>query len=281
LRKIILSIFLILALMGSAAAFPSSQAVNDAHKDKKGRSASRKSKKPAKDQAETKDEMVQIPGGTFMMGCSPGDKKCGAMEKPQHKVTLKGFLMDAKEVTNGQYRLCVNAGACQAARYDKAPYTYLDQALPYQPVVGVTWRDANDYCTWAKKRLPTEAEWEYAARGGSADIRYGPADEIAWYYDNTGGQPGKFKPVGLKKPNAYGLYDMLGNVDEWCADWYDPNYYSVSPADYPKGPASSPMFQRVYRGGYYGTSEPALTVSTRYALNSSQYSENLGFRCVR
>lgn len=154
---------------------------------------------------------VKIPSGTFMMGCSPSDKECFSLEKPAHQVTLHDFWMDVTEVTNAAYQQCVSAGSCKASRYAK------EGKLngPSQPVVGIDWYDANDYCRWNGKRLPTEAEWEYAARAGTTGSRYGELDSVAWYKGNSGGVT---HPVGQKQPNAWGLYDMLGNADEYCAD---------------------------------------------------------------
>jgi len=163
---------------------------------------------------------VWIPPGTFMMGCSPGDTKCGADEKPPHHVTItKGFWLGQTEVTVGAYKRFAAATGRQMPDTPGFNSRWTNENMP---IVNVTWNDAHDYCAWAGGRLPTEAEWEFAARGGSTEARYGPIDDVAWYDGNSGGQT---HDVAQKRPNNIGLYDMLGNVWEWVNDWYDQNYY--------------------------------------------------------
>jgi formylglycine-generating enzyme required for sulfatase activity len=142
------------------------------------------------------------------MGCSPGDNECESDEKPAHPVTIsRGFWLGKTEVTVEAYR-----------RFAKA----LGRRMPDRsggddrlPIVNVSWDDAKAYCEWAGGRLPTEAEWEYAARAGSTTARYGPLDQIAWHRNNS---RGRAHPVGEKQSNRFGLYDVLGNVWEWVAD---------------------------------------------------------------
>jgi len=171
-------------------------------------------------------EMVRLPGGAFTMGCSPGDADCAEHEKPPRPAAVNAFWMDATPVTNAAYRGCVSAGACKAPdergcwfcnEPDWEQGVGLSPAFKgdSQPVVCVDWGDADAYCRWSGKRLPTEAEWEFAARGGTTAARYGDLDAVAWWKGNAGGRT---HPVGQKRPNAYGLYDMLGNVCEWTAD---------------------------------------------------------------
>ena len=243
-----------------------------------------------------------IPPGTFMMGCSPGDNECGAEEKPAHTVTItKGFWMGQTEVTVGAYKRMVAATGRQMPPEPNLSGRMLnpgwgDDAMP---IVDVTWDEAQAYCGWAGARLPTEAEWEYAARAGSNAPRYGDLDAIAWYADNSGSQRldsvriakedaanyvkrltengNGMHQVGQKSANSFGLYDILGNVREWVIDWYDQNYYQNSPSQDPSGPASGQM--RVLRGGSWYNGPTYVPVSSRYWYLPALRYNNLGFRC--
>jgi len=197
---------------------------------------------------------VWIPSGAFMMGCSPGDSECYEDERPSHRVQVsKGFWIGQTEVTVGAYkRFAAQTGTA-------AMPTNQGEGSDRLPVVNVTWADAQAYCTWAGGRLPTEAEWEYAGRGGSAEARYGPLDEIAWYDANSGYRA---HDVGEKRANGFGLFDMLGNVWEWVADWYDKRYYSGSPAADPLGPDGGEY--RVPRRGSWKFDPRLARVSSRY-----------------
>jgi formylglycine-generating enzyme required for sulfatase activity len=215
---------------------------------------------------------VWIPGGTFMMGCSPGDNECDADEKPPHQVTItKGFWLGQTEVTVGAYKRFAKA---TGRPMPHAPDFNSGWATDGMPIVNVDWNDAHDYCTWVRARLPTEAEWEYAARGGSAVSRYGPLDEIAWYQNNSGQRT---HDVAQKRPNGFGLYDVLGNVWEWVNDWYDKNYYQHSPSQDPTGPASRQ--DRVLRGGSWGVNPGNVRVSVRDWYYPGVRGSNDGFRC--
>jgi formylglycine-generating enzyme required for sulfatase activity len=214
------------------------------------------------------------PPGTFMMGCSTGDTECGPDEKPPHQVTItKGFLLGQTEVTVGAYK---RFAAATGRQIPNAPSFNSGWANDSMPIVNVNWNDAHDYCTWEGGRLPTEAEWEYAARARSTEARYGPIDEVAWYVNNSGA---KTHEVAKKRANGFGLYDTLGNVWEWVNDWYDQDYYQNSPSQDPTGPASGQL--RVLRGGCWFYGPGNARVSDRYRFNPRlSYYYLVGFRCA-
>jgi formylglycine-generating enzyme required for sulfatase activity len=210
------------------------------------------------------------------MGCSPGDSECSDDEKPAHAVTIsKGFWIGQTVVTVGAYkRFTARAGQ----QMPSSPGFNASWANDNMPIVSVSWNDAKAYCQWSGGRLPTEAEWEYAARGGSTEARYGPLDEIAWYSNNSGGQT---HDVAQKRANGFGLYDTLGNVLEWVNDWYDGNYYQNSPSQDPPGPSSGSA--RVLRGGGSWFVYPRVVrVSDRGILDPAYLDNNnfVGLRCV-
>ena len=239
---------------------------------------------------------VWIPPGSFEMGCSPGDDECFDDEKPRHRVTIsRGFWMGRTPVTLGAYEKYVQVGG---GRMPPPPDFPQDHD---HPVVNVTWNDALGYCQWAGGRLPTEAEWEYAARAGSTAALRGELDEIAWYADNSGrsrldstnlwesdqtnyekqlrDNGNQTRPVGKKTPNGFGLYDMLGNVWEWCSDWYGEKYYQVSEESGPQGPSAGEY--RVLRGGSWVNLPRYVGLSNRLWYNPADRSVSFGFRCVR
>ena len=216
---------------------------------------------------------VWIPPGTFKMGCSRGDSQCKDIEKPAHRVAIsKGFWMAQTEVTVGAYKRFAAAGR----QMPSAPSFNSGWGNDAMPIVEVNWDDATAYCTWAGGRLPTEAEWEYAARAGSTEARYGPLDEVAWYKQNSGGQA---HVVAQKRANTFGLFDMLGNVREWVSDWYGEDYYQGRPASDPQGPGSG--LNRVVRGGSWGYLSRYVRASNRYGNNPGFRNDAVGFRCVK
>ena len=221
--------------------------------------------------------MVLIPAGKFQMGSNEGIDS----EKPVHTVYLDAFYMDKYEVTNAQYKKFMDATGYKTPKY----WNDSNYNAPNQPVVGVSWEDAKAYTDWAGKRLSTEAEWEKAARGKLVGKKYPCGDELTHDDANYYGTGGKDQwiytsPIGKFAPNGYGIYDMAGNVWEWCADWYNNHYYADSPRQNPKGPVSGNI--RVWRGGSYGNDELALSVYFRDPDVKSPTVANayVGFRCI-
>ncbi len=242
---------------------------------KKGMTVTRYSRETEKDKNKTNwtgdvkkfdnIEMVFIEGGTFSMGSQDGN------EKPVHSVTVDSFWIGKYEVTQGQYRLLMGEN----------PSLYKGDN---RPVEQVSWEDAIKFCKKfsekykVKARLPYEAEWEYACRAGTTTKYYwgnSVNGAYCWYDENSGR---KTKPVGTKKPNPYGLYDMSGNVSEWCMDWYQRDYYSDSPSKNPKG-ASDGDF-RVVRGGSWSYGEDFLRSSFRSRFSPKDRLSFNGFRIL-
>lgn len=243
--------------------------------------------------------LVYIPGGRFQMGGVDSDAQ--ADEKPAHFVTLGPYWMDKHEVTTGMYKLCVDAGACQPPRDFKSenrPSYFGNAEFADYPVIFVSWLDAKAYCEWAGRRLPTEAEWEFAARG-NADYRRFPwgedsptvntanYDRIVRDTTRVGSTPAGASP--------FGLLDMAGNVWEWVADYYDAQYYGQSTEQNPTGPAAAGLngLRRVLRGGSwadhyrelrvanrgYGLA-PDLTKDSRSEAYFGEANARIGFRCA-
>lgn len=205
---------------------------------------------------------VWIPPGTADLGCSTGDTECFEDEYPQRKITLtKGFWLGETEVTQEAWGRLID--------FNPSVFQH-DSKLPVEQI---TWEDADWFCTQIGGRLPTEAEWEYAARAGSPEPRYGKIGDIAWYYDNS-----KFstQPVRQKQPNAFGLYDMLGNVVEWTHTFYSVqlNQENINPT----GPSTGEF--KVLRGGGWWDEPRLIRVSYRRHFENGDFDYNMGFRCV-
>jgi formylglycine-generating enzyme required for sulfatase activity len=218
---------------------------------------------------------VWILPGTFEMGCSwEGDTLCDRDETPAHTVTIsKGFSLGQTPVTAAAYKRFVGK---TGGRMPPAPGFNEGWKNEQMPVVDVTWDNAQAYCRWVGGRLPTEAEWEYAARARSPEALYGPLDEIAWYEGNSGGRT---HDVGQKHPNGFGLYDMLGNVKEWVNDWYDGRYYENSPHVDPLGPSEGR--RRVLRGGGWNLDAFNVRIAHRFSYEPDFRDYFIGFRCIR
>jgi formylglycine-generating enzyme required for sulfatase activity len=257
---------------------------------------------------------VWIPPGTFTMGCSEGDSACYGDEKPPHRVTItKGFWMGQTPVTVGAWKKYREAHTEVAAlpTKDSDGRTNLNEASgdDSMPAVATTWDEAKGYCGWAGNgfRLPTEAEWEYAARAGTTGARYGVLGDIAWYGDNSGRKTIKSDelwgtgtdiagynkrlyengngphPVGQKQKNAWNLYDMLGNVRQWVADWYGAKYYRPEAMTDPPGPpAPEAAGEKLHalRGGSWVNDARLVRVSCRGRYRPDDRDDSIGFRCV-
>jgi formylglycine-generating enzyme required for sulfatase activity len=222
-------------------------------------------------------EWVRIEGGSFMMGSDDG----ASNERPVHEVTVSSFEMTKTEVTVAQYEACVEAGVCSELD--------CSQDGDHYPVVCVSWGQARTFAKWLGEEvdLPTEAEWEYAVRGGEA-YRYAGSDdldEVAWYSSNSGGSR---HPVGRKQANGYGLYDMSGNVWEWTLDEYHSSY-SGAPSDgsaWGSVPVCRQMCdigsaRRIFRGGSWRNDADSLRVANRNGASSDDRYDDLGFRLRR
>ncbi|MBN1882600.1 MAG: formylglycine-generating enzyme family protein [Deltaproteobacteria bacterium] len=230
-------------------------------------------------------DVVHLEGGTFLMGSNGGK----ADAAPAHEVTLSPFTMDAHEVTAADFaRFLDDIGTIAL---DGNPLVDLgvanvevksgrfspNKGMAEYPAVGVTWYGAQAYAEWAGKKLPTEAQWEYAARGGIPDAVYPWGDEFDALRSNLAGSFTSITPVMSYIPNGFGLFDMAGNVMEWTRDRYGEEYYARSPKSDPKGPIRGDV--RTARGGAWDSARPT-TVYDRTPLLPETALSNLGFRCV-
>jgi len=223
-------------------------------------------------------KLLHVPAGKFTMGSENGDDN----ERPIHEVFLDPFWIDQTEVTNGMYALCVNPGKCKPPGSNESLTRhgyYDDVQYKEYPVIFVDWNRAKTYCEWAGRRLPTEAEWEKAARGTDAFVYpWGntmPNKDLLNYNDFIGDTT----KVGMYPNGAspYGALDMAGNVWEWVNDWFAPDYYKNSPATNPPGPSTGRT--HVLRGGSWNLNED-LVRSTFRGTHPSEPNLGIGFRCA-
>ena len=229
-------------------------------------------------------ETIAIAGATFKMGSLATDVGASADEQPQHEVTLGCYNIYKKEVTNAMFNQCVATGACVPVQArDNTPTAHInDPAFADYPVTGIDYNMASEYCTWAGARLPTEAEWEYAARGSKILAYPWGSNTPDCTLANSKGclTPEDTKKVGLLSAgnSPFGLFDMAGNAWEWVFDWYAANGYSKSASTDPIGPATG--FWKVVRGGGYNSLPAMLRAANRHAGDPYQPYYNVGFRCV-
>ena len=228
-------------------------------------------------------ELVLISGGEFVIGkepVKPKDKtKKIYVNNPAHKVYVDPFYIDKYEVTNYQYFLfCKETGQKLPVFWGMAEF-HCGLDFPNHPVVGVSYLEALKYAQWRKMRLPTEAEWEYAARGGLKGNKFPNGDELNKSLVNYGQHLRGTTQVGSYPANGYGLYDMVGNVREWVSDYYHTDYYFKSPYKNPKGPEVGRF--RVIRGGSWFAGPGCVTVYRRNTLAANWVDFAVGFRCAR
>ena len=225
-------------------------------------------------------DMVPIPKGEFTMGSREHS------DEPAHKVVLDAYLIDKYETSNARYKEFMKATSHPAPAYWDDPR--LNKAN--HPVVGVSWTDANAFCQWESKRLPTEAEWERAAKGPDGDTHYPWGHKLDPKKANYGQNVGRTMPVDSypEGVSGFGIYNMAGNVFEWVQDWYDPKYYKSSVALNPQGPEKGYNFAnqgpvRVLRGGSWLAPETSLHASHRFwnQPDNNSYGIGLGFRCAK
>ena len=245
--------------------------------------------------------MMYVPKGPFTMGITADEAQTECMkigrecerswfadEEPPHPVVLDAYWMDQTEVTNAMYTLCVNAGVCSPPRQKGSNMVedYFDNAeYADYPVVFMTWKQAHAYCQWAGARLPTEAEWEKAARG--TDQRHYP-----WGNSTPSCSLMNFNPFNERTckddtsaareysngQSPYQIFNLAGNVAEWVMDWYDPRYYASSPSSNPQGPSEG--FTKILRGGSWFYDEEFARATYRYKQDPRYYYSSTGFRCA-
>jgi iron(II)-dependent oxidoreductase len=236
---------------------------------------------------EVPEEMVTVPAGWFLMGSDPKtDPAAGPQEQPQRLVYLNAFRIDRYEVTNVHYlRYVLATGAEWPPYWREEPFP---EKIAWHPVIGVSWREADAYCRWAGKRLPTEAEWEKAARGTDGRIFPWGNEPAGWLKSNIAhsgsGRVKRYPPLANvnrydRGVSPYGVYQMAGNVSEWVADWFDPEYYRRGETHNPTGPSQGT--DKVFRGGSWNEDPEVARSAGRNAGAPDHRSYLIGFRCAK
>lgn len=225
-------------------------------------------------------ELVYVPTGDFLMGASPYDSAREPNEEPRHTVFLDAFWISKTQVTNTMFNACAAAGVCAYSVSHTTNPHYLDPFYASHPVVYVSWEMAQTYCEWTGGRLPTEAEWEKAARGPDG-ARYAWGEELPRLkFVNAGNEYGTTTTVGLFPygKSYYGAFDMGGNLREWVSDWFDPDYYQYAPASNPTGPETGE--KKVLKGASFSDEFRYCRVSNRLSHEPGSPGIVRGFRCV-
>ena len=234
------------------------------------------------------DGMLQlyIPAGKFLMGTQTDGDWIGPDEFPQHEVYLDAFWMDKTEITNREYHKCITSGECTPPHSTESETRigYFDNPeFADFPVIQVDWEQANEFCKWAGRRLPTEAEWEKSARGVTERLFPWNGNDKGPYFANFGSyeKSADTFTVGsiLSGASPYGLLDMAGNVYEWTADWYAADYYTQSPEANPLGPQNGTT--RVIRGGAWSSDWYFIRTASRLSFYPDLFSNDIGFRCAQ
>jgi formylglycine-generating enzyme required for sulfatase activity len=222
-------------------------------------------------------EMVFVPAGEFEMGSAANDPRADEDESPLHRVHLDAFWIDRTEVTNTMYNLCIDESACTSPA--RTQY-YLQPGYADHPIIGVSWEQAQAYCSWAGRRLPSEAEWEKAARGIDGRIYPWGNESPSAPSSNFNHHKNETEPVGSHPDGAspYGALDMAGNAWEWVLDGYSPDYYSISPGENPI--SDSPVNRRVLRGGNWDSNAEGVRSANRFWAFPGR-NDTDGFRCAK
>ncbi len=225
-------------------------------------------------------ELVYIPAGEFLMGAPPSEHGLNEDELPQHSIYLDTFWISKTQVTNAMFTACVNAGICNYSVSHTTNPHYLDPLYANHPVVYISWEMAQIYCHWTGGCLPTEAEWEKAARGPDG-ARYAWGEDLPRLkFVNTNNEYGTTTAAGIFPygKSYYGVYDMGGNVREWVYDWYDPAYYQNTPERNPMGPLTGE--KRVLKGASFSDDYRYCRASNRLSHDPISPGNVRGFRCV-